>query len=105
MDYNEFTDKELFEKLGASITTEQFLDSEMGKLFIRGSEKIVDRALLKLCTKPVKDLTWNEVIEVIVIIRKYKFGLFDEIRQIAQEGEFVFDELKERDALNGFAEP
>jgi len=75
------------------------MNEEHWSLLQEASERIVDKAIAEFAIKTDPE-NWSKIIQLQVIIKKYKYGLFSEIEQIAQEGRLVFDEVRERGKLN-----
>lgn len=99
MSFDILDDKEIFDKLKKAELAERLLASPEWKLLKEAALRIVDRAISKfaLSTK-ADDLV--AIIELQIIIRKYKFGLFEEIDLLAQEGIVAFEEAKDRQLIS-----
>lgn len=97
MSYHEMTDEELYEELKKADLAEKFLESPQGKLIQEAALRIVDRAVTEFALAPSDILKDPEKLaELRVIIRKYRFGLFEEIKQISREGFLIYEEFKTR---------
>lgn len=94
----ELDDKELHDRIEKARLSENFIHSYEGKLIKEAAIRIIDKAVAKFALQTKAD-NLREIIELQTIIRKYRFGLFDEMKLLIQEGEFAFEELKERDLL------
>jgi hypothetical protein len=78
------------------------LESDPAWMMLReAGDRIVERAVTEfaLRTNP-NDI--DRIIELQVIIKKYKYGLFDEIRILKQESDTAFSELQERGTFGEF---
>ena len=108
MDYARMTDEELEQMAELVDFADRFLLSPQGALVQKAADRIVERAVAEFALAPSDLLKDTEkLMELKVIIKKYKFGLFEEIKQISREGFLVYQELKNRrpqplteDALN-----
>lgn len=96
MSLEDLKDAELLEKLEASALSNKLKNEPEWRLLQTAADRIVDRAVNKFAVMKVCPDNLCEVIELQVIIRKYKMGLFKEVEQLAQEGDIVVGELKER---------
>ena len=96
MNPQDMTDDELYEALKEADLADRFLESPQGKLIQKASSNIVERAVQEFALNPdiVKDT--EKLIELRVIIKKYKYGLFEEIKQLHRYGFLVWQELKNR---------
>lgn len=94
------TDKELYDKIHQAGLAERLANSEEWQLVQKAADRIVERAVRTLVNTPATNMA--AVIELQQVIKKYKFGLFAEIEMLRKEGELIFDELKEREALPDF---
>jgi len=94
-DPREMTDDELYEALKQADLSDRFLESPQGKLIKVAASRIVDRAVDKFAlTDANKNV--EELIELKIIIRKYKYGLFEEIEMLREDGYLAWQELKNR---------
>lgn len=98
MSFDTLDDKELYDKLNKAELADRLLVSPEWKLLKEAASRIVDRAISKfaLSTK-ADDLV--AIIELQTVIRKYKFGLLEEIDLLAQEGIIAFEEAKARELI------
>lgn len=99
MDYSELEDKELFDKLQQVELSDKLIHSPEWKLLKEAADRIIERALERFALV-IKADDMVAVIETQILLRKYKYGLFAEVNQLAQEGELFFEELKERGLLS-----
>jgi len=106
MDLSQYSDKELHEALELAGIAKEFTDSRSGKLFEEASKRISERAVRTFALGDIlpKDTSGTEmlgflsrVIELRTVLKKYKYGLFDEIKQLADEEENIYYEFKERE--------
>ena len=105
MSYEELDDKDLYDKIDQGQLADNFIHSENGKLLSEAAKRITERAIEKFALGAImpksldgKDMIGfiTEVLELRLIIRKYKYGLFEEIKLLAEEGDRAADELQER---------
>lgn len=95
MPFEELDNKELFEKLHAAEIAELLKSDDRWALLEEARTRIVERAILKFVTDPDhSDIA--KTIEFKIIIKKYKYGLFSEVEQLAKEGDILFDALQDR---------
>lgn len=99
MAFENLSDKELYDKIHQAGLAERLVNSEEWQLVQKAADRIVERAVRTLVNTPATNLA--AVIELQQVIKKYKYGLFAEVEMLRKEGELVFDELQERDALTG----
>lgn len=92
-------DKELFDKLQQVELADKLTHSPEWKLVKVASERIIERALERFALAMKADDLIG-VMETQLLLRKYKYGLFSELDQLAQEGELYYEELKDRGALS-----
>ena len=93
--YEELEEKDLYDIIEDANEAMKLLNGPNGNVIKNASNRIVERAIFKFAkqTDP-KDIA--AVIELQLIIRKYKYGLFEEVQQLAQEGEEAQKELDNR---------
>ena len=103
MVYDKLTDKELFDKISQAALAEKLETHDEWKLLRVAADRIVERAVRALIQTPATNTA--AVIELQQVIKKYKFGLFAEIDLLRQEGEFVLDELRNRNETTEFFSP
>lgn len=93
--YSEYSDKELFESLSKAGLSDKLENSPEWKMLREAADRIVNRAVNEFALKAkADDLT--RITELQAIIRKYKYGLFDEVQLLKVESEFIYQEAKER---------
>jgi len=97
-EYSNLEDKELFDKLHKAELSDRLLHSPEWKLLKEAADRIIDRTLQRFAFA-IKADDMVAIIETQILLRKYKYGLFAEVDQLAQEGELFFEELKERGLL------
>lgn len=100
MDLDEVNDKELLDKLEKAALSERLRNQDEWKLLQEAADRIVDRSIDKFAMMKIDPNNMYEVIELQIIIRKYKHGLFREVDILAQEGEMIFSEARDRDLIN-----
>ncbi len=92
------TDEELYKQIEVIDLADKFLDSPQGHLIQEAAKRIIERATAEIAFHGVELIETNKakIIELILIIKKYKFGVFEEIKQISREGHLVYEEIKNR---------
>lgn len=93
--YNTLDDKELFDKLQKAELSTRLINSDEWKLLKEAADRIIDRTLERFAFS-IKADDMVGIIETQILLRKYKYGLFTEVSQLAQEGELYFNELRDR---------
>lgn len=95
LQYKELDNKELFDRLHSAEIAELLRSDPKWALLEEARKRIVDRAIFKFVTD--QDHTnVAKTIEFKIIIKKYLYGLFSEVEQMAKEGDILFDELQDR---------
>ena len=94
-DFSILEDKELFDKLHQAGLADKLTHSEEWRLLKEAADRIIERALNRFAFAIRAD-DMVGVIETQILLRKYKYGLFQEVSQLAEEGKLYFDEFKER---------
>lgn len=94
-EFDYLDDRELFDKLQKAGLAEALRNSPEWSLVREAARRIVDRAVEKFAIATKADDVVG-IVELQATIRKYKFGLFEEIGQLVQEGEIAFEEAKSR---------
>ena len=95
MNYSELTDEELYKIMDESDLAGSFLKTPMGLVLQEAAKRIVDQAVFKIAMViDPKDV--SAIWEQKLIIRKYKYGLFEEINQLSREGVVAYSELTAR---------
>ena len=104
MEYREIEDTELFKRLYDADLASKLQGSEDWKLLREACDRIVERTIKKfaLDTK-VGVASMEDILELQLIIRKYKYGLFDELEMLANEQDFLRSEANERGILGKVA--
>jgi len=97
-DYSILDDRVLYEKLEKAGLADRLETQPEWKLLKEGSERIIERAIAEFALKTKAD-DIVRIIELQTIIKKYKYGLFEEIKWLVQEGELIFEEGKNRGIL------
>lgn len=94
-DYSILDDKELYEQLNKAGLIEKLSTSPEWKLLQEAANRIVDRAIREFaCNVKATDIV--RLIELQTIIRKYKYGLIDEVNILKNESEFIYQTAKDR---------
>ena len=97
MSYQNMTDEELYEALKKADLADKFLESPQGHLLQEAANRIVEKAVVEFAICPLEEFKkFENQMAWRLIIRKYKFGLFEEIKQISRDGFLVWQELKNR---------
>ena len=94
---HDLPDKEIYDRLEKAALADRFLNSQEGKLIKEAADRIVERAVTKFALggpKLAKDPV--AIMELQMVIKKYKFGLFSEMDMLRKEGEYIFQEAKIR---------
>jgi hypothetical protein len=95
LNLDEMEDKDVYDYLHKAGLVEKLTNTEEWKVLKEAGERIVDRALTEFALKTkADDLT--RIIELQTTIRKYKFGLFNEVELLKQNSELLFKEARER---------
>lgn len=97
-EYSILEDKELFEKLQQAELSDKLVNSKEWQLLKVAADRIVERALERFALV-IKADDIVGVIETQILLRKYKFGLFSEVDQLAKEGRLYYEELQDRGVL------
>ena len=103
-EYNDLASEELFKRIYDADLAEKLESSEEWRLVKEAADRIVEASIKKfaLDVKVGKD-SLEDILELQLIIRKYKYGLFKEFEMLANEREFLRDEAKERGILGKVA--
>ncbi|MCR4286872.1 MAG: hypothetical protein NUW09_02535 [Deltaproteobacteria bacterium] len=96
--FSTLDDKALFDRLQQAELANRLLVSPEWQLVKEAADRIIERALAKFALN-IKADDLLGVMETQMLLRKYKYGLFSEVEQLAQEGELYYLELKNRDSL------
>lgn len=96
---SQLDDKELFDQLEKAGLAEKLEDSPEWKLLKEAANRIVERALTEfaLRTKPDDQAA---IITLQTIIKKYKFGLFDEIKVLKDASNMLYEEARQRGMIS-----
>ncbi len=98
MEYSQLDDIDLFKKLEKAELHKMLETSPEWGMLKEASERIVENAIREFVLNTDAD-NLVKIINLQMTIRKYKFELFAEIDQIAQDGELAFNEAKYRGVL------
>ncbi len=95
IDYSILDNKELYDQLSRAGLIEKLATSPEWKLLQEAANRIVDRAIKEFACN-VKATDTVRLIELQTIIRKYKYGLIDEVNILKNESEFIYQTAKDR---------
>jgi len=94
-------DKQLWDEVQKAGLVEKLASDPAWAVVKEASDRVVNKAIAEFALKTdAKDVT--RVIMLQVIIKKYRFGLFDELRMLESESNAIFNEAKERGLIGGF---
>ena len=101
MDLNSIEDKELYELLEKATLAERLENDPAWKMLREAGNRIVDRAVDEFALRSdPKNI--EQIINLKTIIKKYKYGIFQEVEMLKRESEFAFEEAKDRGIIGGF---
>ena len=100
-DYSSLPDKELFDLVEKANLAERLENDPAWKMLKEAADRIVDRAITEFALRTNPNDT-ERIIELQVIIKKYKYGLFDEVRVLKNDAANAFEEAKDRGAIGDF---
>ena len=101
--FTDLTDRQLFDELEKAHLTERLETTPEWKMLKEAAGRIVERAVTEFAVK-VKPDDVTRIIQLQTIIKKYKYGLFDEIRILKQESEQLFTEARDRGLIGAWLE-
>jgi len=96
---SEMENKELWDKLNNAQLIDKLKNQKEFQILKKIARRIVDRAVNTFALQTRASET-EAVIELQVIIKKWKFELFAEIEQMQREGKQAFDMLNEDGQIN-----
>lgn len=99
MDYSGYTDKDIYDLFHKAELADRLANDSNWDLLKEAAERIVERTVDDLANN-IKADNIIAVMEAQMIIRKYKYGLFNEVEILKEEVEFAFSEVKERGLLS-----
>ena len=99
--YRELTDPELYDQLEKANLAEKLEVQPEWAMLKEAANRIVERAVLELTVK-CKASETERIIQLQTIIKKYKYGLFDEIKVLKMESEQLFTEAHDRGLVGGW---
>ena len=99
--FTDLSDKELFDNLEKANLADKLENQPEWKMLREAADRIVDRAVAELTLK-VKPSETERIVQLQTIIKKYKYGLFDEIKILKMESEQLFTEASDRGLIGGF---
>lgn len=94
MSLDNMEDKELYDALQRAGLIDKLTNSEEWMMLREAGNRIVDRAINQFMETPANDTL--KIMELQVIIRKYRRGLFQEVESLKRESTMLFEEAKER---------
>lgn len=94
-EYSTLDDKELFEQLNKAGLIDKLATSPEWKMLTEAANRIVDRAIKEFACN-VKATDTLRIIELQTIIRKYRYGLIEEVNILKNESEFIYQTAKDR---------
>jgi len=98
-EYRTLDDKDLLERLERAGLAERLTTSMEWGLLKEAGRRIVDRATDQFAMKTeVTDMA--ELSDLKAIIRKWKYGIFNEIEMLRQDGESAFEEAQNKKILD-----
>ena len=96
--FDEMGDKELFENLEKAGLVDKLENDPAWKMLKEAASRIIERAITEFALKTeAKDI--EKIIMLQTIIKKYKYGLFDEVKFLKNESDALFQEAKQRGAI------
>ncbi len=98
MNYEGYSDIEIYELLEKANLAEMIAEQPEWKLLRTASERIIERAIEQFA-KHTDPENLVEIIKLQVTIKKYKYGLFEEVEFLRQDAELAFEEAKARDII------
>jgi hypothetical protein len=94
-------DKELYDQLEKAGLAEKLESQPEWALIKEAANRIVDRAITEFALRTKPD-DMKAIIMLQVIIKKYKFGVFDEIKVLKEASEMLSEEAKSRGIFGDF---
>ncbi len=91
-------EKELMDRVEKAELVYRLKNQKEWQVFKEVADRIAENAIRKLVYTKADDMV--AIIELQVVIRKYKFALFSEIKQIIEEGKTAIDAITENDLLD-----
>jgi hypothetical protein len=99
--YTELSDPQLFEQLEKANLAEKLEVQPEWAMLKEAANRISERAVMELAVK-CKPSDLERVIQLQTIIKKYKYGLFDEIKILKMESEQLMTEAMDRGLIGGW---
>lgn len=94
-DYSVMDNKDLYDQLNKAGLIDKLATSPEWKMLQEAANRIVERAIKEFsCSTKANNIV--RIIELQTIIRKYKYGLIDEVNILKNESEFIYQEAKFR---------
>jgi hypothetical protein len=94
-------DKALYDLIEKASLAEKLENDPAWKMLKEAGERIVDRAITEFALK-CKPNDIEHIILLQTVIKKYKYGLFDEVRVLKTEADQAFLEAQERGVIGDF---
>ena len=94
-EYLELSDRELFEELQKADLADKLETSPEWRMLKEAANRIIDRAVLEFACK-VKANDLPKIIELQTVIRKYRFGLINEVDILKQESKYIYQSARDR---------
>ena len=93
--FSDLSDSELYGELEKANLADKLENQPEWAMLKEAAQRIVDRAVSQFALKCEAD-DIRKIIMLQTIIKKYKFGLFDEIKILKMESNQLFEEAKDR---------
>ena len=94
-------DKELYDLIEKASLAEKLENDPAWKMLREAANRIVDRATTEFALRTNPNDT-EAIINLQVIIKKYKYGLFDEVSILKAESDQAFSEAQDRGVIGDF---
>jgi len=101
IDYNEMSDKELYKQLEQSDLVSKLETDPAWSMLKEAANRIVERAIREFALNPNLSNDASRIIELQTVIKKYRFGLFNEVEMLKSESEFIYQTAKARGLIGG----
>jgi len=102
MELEQMEDKALFDALHKAGLVEKLTSSEEWKMLKEAGDRIVARAVNEFMVTPASDTL--KIMELQVILRKYKKGIFQEVEMLKNESDRIYEEAKDRGMIGDLYE-
>lgn len=101
LELSNIDDKELYDLIEKASLAEKLENDPAWKMLREAGNRIIDRAITEFALR-CKPTDIEHIILLQTVIKKYKFGLFDEVRALKVEADQAFIEGKERGVIGDF---